>query len=335
MALFNAQQFTKEIGHIVSQELDASRLQISEIAHTAPCDTPKYLKEIISREGKRMRSIFISLLVRALGNGFLIDTVSVCSSIELLHLATLIHDDIIDESELRRNAPTAYRKWGTRKAVLLGDYLLAKSIDCVLKHQDTRIVKSINNCASLLVAGEILEVEKSGDFNLTEKDYFTIIHHKTASLWSSCAECAALITKQNLDTVQLCIHIGKNLGMAFQLADDLLDYGLGAELGKKELDDIQQEVITYPLIYFFQNSTDKERQNMIHWLKNSNEINSQKSIILALKQKNCFAQTFNKVNEFIKKCTEDLQKLPQNKYSQKLLELLSLLEERSKVHENT
>jgi geranylgeranyl pyrophosphate synthase len=322
------QDVLERLRQSVAPELERSHQIMHEVATNTPGNLSHYLDPLVSRPGKRMRAVFIMLLVRAMKDTYSERAALVAASVELLHLATLIHDDIIDESELRRNEETAHKKWGTQVAVLIGDYALSQSLELVMDDADRRLPKNICLAASKLVAGEILEVEHAGTLDLTHEVYQEVIYGKTASLWETCGECAAVVAGLDQDEVQKWAELGRHLGMAFQIIDDLLDYGVGAEdLGKKSNSDLKNGLTTLPLILFFQEASEEQKQSMKDLLAGETVSTTEVSTLLA--QVGSFQKTKEIALEHIHHCVECIQAFPESEYRDRLLELCDLMKNRS------
>ena len=319
-----------EIRDSVKDGLDCSHGIMQEVARAAPGSLSRYMNELVSRKGKRMRATFVLLIASARGRLELERASKVAASIELLHLATLVHDDIIDESERRRNELTAHKKWGSRVAVLVGDYALSKSLELIINDVDRRIPTSISTSASRLVAGEILEIEHTGNLALSLEQYYEVIYGKTASLWETSGECGAVVAGFDVDMVRACGKLGCNMGMAFQIIDDLLDYGVGAEnLGKETHTDLQNGLMTMPLILFFKNAKPEEKDEMIRLLTQSVDGQSMAAIRRLLSQTNSFSEAKELAVEKIEDCFGILERFPDSRFSEYLRELCEILANRS------
>ena len=192
------------------------------------------------------------------------------SLVELLHTATLVHDDVVDESLERRGFFSTYALWKTKISVLVGDYLLAKGLLLSLDHSDFRILQLLSNAVRLMSEGELLQIEKSRTLNLDESIYFEIIRNKTASLLASSCAAGAFSTSHNEDLAEKLRSFGEKVGIAFQIKDDLFDYGNEA-VGKPTGNDIREKKLTLPLIYTL-NTVDKPtKRELIYIIKNQNK----------------------------------------------------------------
>lgn len=246
----------------VAEGLERVQAVMESVAAGAPGELAGHLKQLLTRRGKRVRSTFLLLLAQT-GRDFDRERAArVCAAIELIHLGSLIHDDIIDGSDLRRNEKTAHQRWGNRVAVLLGDYTLSKSMELIWEDPDRRLPLSLCRASSALIRAEVLEVERAGRMDLTLEEYREIIAGKTAALFAACGEAGALLAGFPAEDVARAAGLGRDFGLAFQIVDDLLDFGVGAEnLDKRPFTDVQNGLLTLPLILFLGKAApaDKER----------------------------------------------------------------------------
>jgi len=320
----------QDLRNAVSKDLEEAEKVLVSVAQSAPGLMPGYINDLISHPGKKMRATFLILIAQSSGHYPKERTALVAASIELLHLATLVHDDIIDNSELRRNQATAHKKWGTRLAVLIGDYALSKSLELIIDDVERRIPASVSRASSALIAGEILEIERWGQLDLSLEGYFEVIYGKTASLWETCGECGALLAGYNSDFVSECMKLGKQIGLAFQIIDDLLDYGVGAlDLGKSKNSDLQNGLVTLPLILFFKGASPVEGEQMKSLLAASTEVGSPEKIHELLQNKGCFEEAKSMAINAIESSIEILNKFPPSEKQKLLLELCALMAHRS------
>ncbi len=225
-------------------------------------------KYLVKHKGKQFRPALLLVSARSVGepNDHTYTTAAV---VELLHTATLIHDDVIDDAELRRGFRTIHKIWKNKIAILMGDYLLAKSLIAATDTGSLEIMNTVATVAKRLIKGEIFEIQKARKLDINEEDYFRMIADKTASLISACCELGALtVNASNTERVALR-QFGENLGLAFQIKDDLLDYESNSGiLGKPALADLQDKKITLPLLYAFRDSEERERKRIIRLIKN-------------------------------------------------------------------
>lgn len=322
-------EILKEIRKAVQPGLDSAEQLMQQVAAISPGNLSKYLLELVKRKGKRVRAAFVLLIASYNENPPWERGARVAASIELLHLATLVHDDIIDDSNLRRNELSAHKKWGTRIAVLVGDYALSKALELIIEDEDRRVPTSVSKAASRLVAGEVLEIEQSGRLDTQKEDYFKVIYGKTASLWEACGECGGILAGFDDKLVQASRSLGKNLGFAFQMVDDMLDFGTSDEnFGKETNADLQNGLVTMPLILFYENSTSDQKKEMNDLLKSIGEVKNVNRIRQMLVETGAFSKLGNMVQERIKTCTDIINSFPDNKFSNFLRRLCELVEHR-------
>jgi octaprenyl-diphosphate synthase len=229
----------------------------------------RIMRFIVNRKGKQLRPMFVLLSAKLCGpvND---TTYRAASLVELLHSATLVHDDVVDESLERRGFFSTYALWKSKVSVLVGDYLLAKGMLLSLDHDDYRILKLLSNAIRQMSEGELLQMEKSRSLNFEEDTYFEIIKGKTASLLASACASGAWSTTQNETITEKMRMFGEKVGMAFQIKDDLFDYGSEA-IGKPTGNDIREKKLTLPLIYTLQNVDATTRRKLIYIIKNQNK----------------------------------------------------------------
>jgi len=229
----------------------------------------RIMRFIVNRKGKQLRPMFVLLSAKLCGE-INESTYRAASLVELLHTATLVHDDVVDESLERRGFFSTYALWKTKVSVLVGDYLLAKGLLLSLDHSDFRILQLLSNAVRQMSEGELLQIEKSRSLNLSEETYFEIIKNKTASLLASSCAAGAFSTSQNETVAEKLGRFGEKVGMAFQIKDDLFDYG-NEMIGKPTGNDLKEKKLTLPLIYTL-NTVDKStRRELIYIIKNQNK----------------------------------------------------------------
>ncbi len=224
---------------------------------------------ILKQKGKRIRPTLVLLSAKLVGN-INEATYHAAALVELLHTATLIHDDVVDESNMRRGFPSINAIWGNKVAVLIGDFFLAQGLLLSLKHKEYKFLHITSEAVRRMSEGELLEIQSSRESNFDEETYFKIISDKTASLISACCELGAASVSEDDLIIEKLKFFGENLGIAFQLRDDLLDYlGDSAITGKPTGADIKEGKITLPLIYALKNSPRKESRYVMKIIKNN------------------------------------------------------------------
>ncbi len=217
--------------------------------------------------GKSLRPAISLLAYRACGKNS-VEAVRLAVAIELIHTATLIHDDIIDDSELRRNQQTIYSKWGREISIVSGDYLYAKAFLLLADFQDSWVNRAFANCAHVMCEGEMKQIEKRNNFHLGEAEYLKIIHQKTAALFQAAAAGGAYFGGADQAMIEKFARYGYGLGMAFQIVDDCLDLtGETEHLGKNIGLDLYKNDVTLPLLYLFRDLDESERAALLGVVK--------------------------------------------------------------------
>lgn len=224
---------------------------------------------IVKSKGKQMRPMFV-LLTAKLGGQLNEKSYRAASLVELLHTATLVHDDVVDEAMERRGFFSLNAVWKNKIAVLVGDYLLSKGLLLSVEHDDYDILKIVSKAVRQMSESELLQIEKSRKLNLDENVYYEIINGKTASLLSSSCGAGACSTFNNEADIERMELFGKKVGMAFQIKDDLFDYGT-ADVGKPTGNDIKEKKLTLPLIYTLNNCDKSMKNKLIYIIKNHNK----------------------------------------------------------------
>jgi octaprenyl-diphosphate synthase len=228
----------------------------------------RIMQYIVKRKGKQLRPMFV-LLSAKLGGQINEKTYRAASLVELLHTATLVHDDVVDDSLERRGFFSINALWKNKIAVLVGDYLLSKGLLLSLDNGDFRVLQIMSEAVRLMSEGELLQMEKARNLNLREDIYYEIIRGKTASLLASACSAGAFTTFSEAEPVNKMKLFGEKVGMAFQLKDDLFDYG-SASIGKPTGNDIKEKKLTLPLIYTLNNCDASLRRKIIYIVKNEN-----------------------------------------------------------------
>lgn len=223
---------------------------------------------IVKRKGKQMRPMFVMLCAR-LGGDINATTYRAAALVELLHTATLVHDDVVDDADQRRGFFSVNALWKNKIAVLVGDYLLSKGLLLSINNSDFEILRLLSNAVEQMSEGELLQIEKTRSLNLREDIYFEIIKGKTASLLSAACAAGAYTTFNDKQDVEKIQKFGEFVGMAFQLKDDLFDYG-DAKLGKPTGNDIREKKVTLPLLYTLNHCDKALRRKLIYIVKNEN-----------------------------------------------------------------
>ena len=284
---------------------------------------------IIKRKGKQMRPMFIFLFSKLLNQGIVNEKVyRGASVIELIHTATLIHDDVVDDSKRRRGFFSINAIWKNKIAVLVGDFLLSRGMILCIENKDYDHLDIISESVKKMSEGELLQIEKSRSLDIDEIVYFEIIKKKTASLISSCCKIAAVSVTKQKKIIESVSRIGENIGIAFQIKDDLFDYGK-RKIGKPRGIDIKEKKLTLPLIYTLNEVDKSKRKWLINSIKKHNKDKSRiKEIISLVKETGGLDYAIEKMNYFHKIALDELKNLPDNEYKISLTDMINYVIQR-------
>ena len=318
-----------EIRKPVSNEMEVFEEKFSKLMLSNVPLLNRITHYIIRRKGKQMRPMLIFLCSKLLNNGKVNEKVyRGASVIELIHTATLIHDDVVDESNKRRGFFSINAKWKNKIAVLVGDFLLSKGMLLCIDNKDYDILDVISESVKQMSEGELLQIEKSKKLNIDEKTYFEIIQKKTASLISSCCKIAAISVNSNSNQVKKISKLGLYIGIAFQIKDDLFDYGK-KRIGKPTGIDIKQKKLTLPLIYALNNVDKKNRKWLISSLKNKSKnrvlINQ---IISVVKEVGGLDYAIETMNKYHKLALDELEFFKESSYKESLTLMINYVIQR-------
>ncbi len=255
--------------HTINEELSIFEKKFADAAKSKVPLLDRIMQYIIRRKGKQLRPMFVFLSAK-LHAPINESTYRAASLVELLHTATLVHDDVVDESLERRGFFSINAIWKNKIAVLVGDYLLSKGLLLSTANKDFQHLEILSDAVRKMSEGELLQLEKSRKLNLDESIYFEIITNKTASLLASACAVGTFTTTQNIETTEIMRNFGEKVGIAFQIKDDLFDYGTD-KVGKPTGNDIREKKLTLPLIYTL-NKVDKSiKKRLIYILKNKHK----------------------------------------------------------------
>jgi octaprenyl-diphosphate synthase len=284
---------------------------------------------IVNRKGKQMRPMFVFLVAKMLSKGKINErTYRGASVIELIHTATLVHDDVVDGSNKRRGFFSINALWKNKIAVLVGDYLLSKGLLLSIENEDFDILKIISVAVREMSQGELLQIEKARTLNITEDIYYNIIRQKTAILLASCCAIGARSVNCSQKELLKMHQFGEHLGMAFQIKDDLFDYG-EEKIGKPLGIDIKERKMTLPLIYAINNSTFSERREIKNIVKNFNKDRKKvNKLIQLVKDKGGLDFAKAKMEDYQKKALKLLFEFPKSKYRDALEKMVGFVIER-------
>lgn len=285
---------------------------------------------IIKRKGKQLRPMFVFLSASASGK-VSDSTYTAATLIELLHTATLVHDDVVDDANERRGFFSINALWKNKVAVLVGDYLLSQGLLMAIDRDEFQLLKVVSTAVKEMSEGELLQMEKTRTLNYDEAIYFEIIRQKTAALITACCKSGALSAGANPEQVQLMAEFGESVGIAFQIKDDLFDYGAGKNIGKPTGIDIQERKTTLPLIYALNKVSSSDRKRMVNIVKNHNQ-NFQKvaEVIEMVKASGGIEYAADKMKEYADRSLEILAKLPESEARLSLETLVKYTVDREK-----
>src|SRR5688500_10815131 len=317
----------KQAEAILHNELIIFEKEFKEAVKSQVPLLDRIMRFIVNRKGKQLRPMFVLLSAKLCG-GINESTYRAASLVELLHTATLVHDDVVDESLERRGFFSTYALWKTKISVLVGDYLLAKGLLLSLDHSDFRILQLLSEAVRLMSEGELLQIEKSRSLNLSEEVYFEIIRSKTASLLASACAAGAFSASHDEATAEKMRLFGEKTGMAFQIKDDLFDYGTD-DVGKPTGNDIKEKKLTLPLIYTLNKVDRSTKRELIYIIKNQNK-NAEKvnHVIEIVKETGGIAYARDKMNVYRDEALEILRSFKSDEVKDAVEELVRFTTDR-------
>ena len=306
---------------VISKELALFEVHFREAMKSRVALLDRIMQYIVRRKGKQLRPMFV-LLSAKLGGDINDSSYRAASLVELLHTATLVHDDVVDEANERRGFFSINALWKNKIAVLVGDYLLSKGLLLSLDNKDHRVLQLLSTAVRLMSEGELLQLEKSRKLNLDESIYYEIIGGKTASLLASSCAAGASTTFENDDDIEKMRLFGEKIGMAFQIKDDLFDYSSEA-IGKPTGNDIKEKKLTLPLIYTLNNCDAALRKKIIYIIKNQNTQKDKVDFVLhAVENFGGITYATNKMFAYRDEALEILHSFPASEVREALEELV-------------
>ena len=313
--------------HLISSELDIFQDRFKEAVRSHAPLLDRIMRYIVKRKGKQLRPMFVLLSAKLCG---VINDPSyrAASLVELLHTATLVHDDVVDDSMERRGFFSTYALWKAKANVLIGDYLLAKGLLLSLDNNDYQILHILSDAVRKMSEGELLQLEKARNLNLKEEIYYEIIRNKTASLLASACAAGAWSSSQDELLTEKLRLFGEKTGMAFQIKDDLFDYA-SENVGKPTGNDIKEKKLTLPLIYTL-NNTDKEtRRKIIYIVKNNNNDKEKvKWVIETVEKTGGIDYTKQKMEDFKSEALAVLHEFPESPVRKGLEDMVRFVTDR-------
>jgi octaprenyl-diphosphate synthase len=318
----------KKIKKPIEREMDEFEYRFRQSMKSSAPLLDKITHYIVKRKGKQMRPMFVFLSAHVTG-GVTEATYRAAILIELLHTATLVHDDVVDDSNERRGFFSINALWKNKIAVLVGDFLLSRGLLLATQHKDLRLLEIVSDAVRLMSEGELLQIEKARRLDIEESVYFEIIRRKTASLIASCCACGASSAGADEETVKLMNAFGEKIGIAFQIKDDLFDYENSSLIGKPTGIDIKEQKMTLPLIYALNQATSQERKRIINIVKNNNN-DPQKvhEVVEFVSKSGGLPYAESKMIAYQKEALEMLNRFPDSVYKQSLIDLVEFTTKR-------
>lgn len=306
---------------IIAKEMTAFEDYFKEAVKSRVPLLDRIMRYIVNRKGKQMRPKFV-LLCAKLGGNINDSTLRAASLVELLHTATLVHDDVVDDSAKRRGFFSVNALWKNKIAVLVGDYLLSKGLILSLENNDFEVLKILSEAVKMMSEGELLQMEKARNLNISENIYYEIIKGKTASLLASACGAGACTTFKDPYKIEQLKLFGEKTGMAFQIKDDLFDYG-NENIGKPTGNDIKEKKLTLPLIYTLSNCDKALKKKIIYIVKNENTNRAKiKFVIDAVNESGGIAYAYKKMFAFRDEALTILNQFPASNVKDALEQLV-------------
>jgi len=313
---------------VIGKELDEFEVRFRAAMKSSVPLLDKITYYLIKRRGKQLRPMLV-FFSAGLHGEINDSTYRAAALIELLHNATLVHDDVVDDTYRRRGAFSINALWKNKVAVLVGDYMLSRGLLLAVNDKEFQLLELVSSAVKKMSEGELLQIEKTRKLNITESEYFEIIANKTASLVAACCASGTASINANTDTVQRMWNMGESLGIAFQIKDDLLDYETGYDIGKPTGTDIKEKKLSLPLIYALEQSTYLEKKKIISRLKNkSGDKATALQIFDFVREKKGLDYARNKMYEYREKSKSMLNELPESPYKTAFGQLIEFVTER-------
>ena len=314
---------------IIAEELKVFESRFKDSVKSNVPLLDRIMKYVVKTKGKQLRPMFVLLSAKMTGN-INESTYRAASLVELLHTATLVHDDVVDESMERRGVFSVYALWKAKVSVLVGDYLLAKGLLLSLDNDDFKILQILSRAVKEMSEGELLQLEKSRSLNLDEDIYFKIITNKTASLLASACSAGAYSASKDLEIAEKMRLFGEKVGIAFQIKDDLFDYGKD-DVGKPTGNDIKEKKMTLPLIYTLNKVDRPLRKELIYIIKNQNTNKEKINFVISkVEEAGGISYATQKMNEYRNSALQILEDFPADETRATLANLVNFTTDRKK-----
>ncbi len=284
---------------------------------------------IVNAGGKRMRPMLSVLAARAIGYEGK-DHIAIAAIVEFIHTSTLLHDDVVDESDMRRGRETANALFGNSASVLVGDFLYSRSFQMMTSIKDLRVMEVLADTTNVVAEGEVLQLMNCNDPDTTEESYMQVIYCKTARLFEAATQLAAVIAKKDPKIEKALADYGKHLGTAFQLVDDIMDYTADAqEMGKNVGDDLAEGKPTLPLLYAMQHGNKQQTQLIRDAIEHCNGMEHLDDILAAMKETGSLVYTQRKAEQEADKAINALHIIPESEYKDALIALAHIAANRT------
>lgn len=318
----------KKISQPVEKELEEFRVHFRESIRSKVALVDIISKYILRQKGKKIRPILVLLSAKLCGE-VSPRTYTAATLVEMLHTATLIHDDVVDDAKTRRGLASINAVWKNKIAVLMGDFMLSRGLLLALENDECGFLKITSRAVKRMSEGELLQIQKNRKFDVNEETYFRIISDKTASLINACCELGAASTSRQKSEIELMGRFGEDLGIAFQLRDDLLDYiGKKKIMGKSSGSDLKEKKFTLPLIHSLNNSTKKEAKDIINLVKNGSYAKSRGIVMDFIKEHNGIEYTINKTTEYCNSAKNNLSTFKPSETKDTMIRFVDFISER-------
>ncbi len=318
----------KKISHPIENELEEFRLHFREAIRSKVALVDLISKYILRQKGKKIRPILVLLSAKLCGE-VTPRTYTAATLVEMLHTATLIHDDVVDDAKTRRGLASINAVWKNKIAVLMGDFMLSRGLLLALENDECGFLKITSRAVKRMSEGELLQIQKNRKFDVNEETYFRIISDKTASLITACCELGAASTSKDKNEIQLMSDFGENIGIAFQLRDDLLDYiGKKKIMGKSSGSDLKEKKFTLPLIHSLNNASKKDAKEIMNVVKNGTFQKSRSIVMDFIKEHNGIEYTVNKTSEFCAVAKTKLQGFTPSETKETMIKFVDFISER-------
>lgn len=316
------------IAQSIAADMEAVNAVIRQRLHSEVSLVNQIAEYIISAGGKRIRPVLVLLLANAYGYRGSAHH-ELAAVVEFIHTATLLHDDVVDESSMRRGRQTANALFGNAASVLVGDFLYSRSFQMMVGLDDMRVMRILSDATNVIAEGEVLQLLNMHDPDVTHESYLKVIRSKTAKLFEAAAELGALVGGAGDAQIAAAGEYGRSLGTAFQLIDDVLDYaGDAAEIGKNLGDDLREGKPTLPLIWLMENGTPEQRQLVRSCIEHGDEEQFE-AVLAAVTSSGALDYTRRQAEQAARRAAEAIASLPESVYKASLQQLCSFAVDRN------